>query len=381
MPWPVDEAKTITARWAGNLEADILKVHVNINPIAVSRSVRSEKGSLAMIGRATSLEIRQVQDHVSWWARQYFPDTAEEENVARHGSIWDVLPRESTRAVGKLDITGKAGTNLPADLVFEASTSVQYTNPKAAQIGFDGKLSLDVEALQPGSSGNLEEGISLIQKANIIDLETIVVASGGLVGGAETEQPPEHQKAVLQHIRQRPHGGAGFDYPTWLNRKYNVRAVQVLPDWIGRGSVGVAVVMKEGLFGRAPSQAELNSMADYLGRPNSKLGVRPVTAHVVMLAATIQEIPLAVRLRPDTTEGRANIAEAWTRFLATVGDEDDEENDGPIGALLEPSRISEALSAAQGEYAHDLISPSVPLRLDAKAYPKPGQITYEGDNE
>lgn len=381
MPWPVDDAKTIAARWAGNLEARILKVHVNVDPLAVSRSVRSEKGSLSMIGRASSLEIRQVQDHVSWWARQYFPDTAEEENVARHGDIWEVFPRPATRAVGKLDITGKAGTILPADLIFEASASIQYTNPKASQIGADGKLSLDVEALLTGRNGNLEEGISLTQQTNIADIDTITVATGGLVGGAETEQPPEHQKAVLQHIRQRPHGGAGFDYPTWLDRKYDVRAVQVLPDWIGRGSVGVAVVMKEGLFGRAPSQEELNAMADYLGRPNSKLGVRPVTAHVVMLAATIQEVPLAVRLRPDTAEARANISEAWTRFLATVGDEDDEENDGPIGALLEPSRISEALSAAQGEYAHDLISPSAPLKLDAKAYPVPGQITYEGDND
>jgi len=379
MPWPVDEAKVVAARWAGNLEASILKVHVTINPLAVSRSVRSEKGTFAMLGRATSLEIRQVQDHISWWALQYFPDTAEEENVARHGGIWEVLPRPSTRAIGKLEITGDAGANLPANLIFQSSTA-QYFNPKAAQIDQDGKLLLYVEALKAGVSGNLEEGVSLSETSNNPALTAIVVSVDGLRGGAEKEAPSEHQKAILRHIAQRPHGGAGFDYPTWLDREYDVRAVQVLPDWVGRGSVGIAVVMKDGLFGRAPTQAELDAMQIYLGRPNKKEGVRPVTAHVVVLPASIQEIPLSLKLRPDTTEARANISEAWTRFLATVGDEDDEENDGPIGALLEPSRISEALSSAQGEYAHELLSPTAPLRLDAKAYPKPGQITYEGED-
>src|SRR5690606_18467420 len=109
---------------------------------------------------------------------------------------------------------------------------------------------------------------------------------------------------------------------------------------------------------RAPTPEELAEMLDYLGAPGSSTGLRPVTAYVVIVPAELTEIGLKVRLRPDTVETRAAVTAAWRRFVATIGDEDDDMNAGPIGATIEPSRISEAISAAAGEYAHDLIEPA-----------------------
>ncbi|MEE9921759.1 MAG: hypothetical protein PBV01_00005 [Brucella anthropi] len=79
----------------------------------------------------------------------------------------------------------------------------------------------------------------------------------------------------------------------------------------------------------------------------------------------MRAIPITVRVRPDTIATRAAVEEAFAAFIATIGDANDDQNASPIGARIEPSRISEAISAASGEYAHDLISPSVPLRSTA----------------
>ncbi len=98
---------------------------------------------------------------------------------------------------------------------------------------------------------------------------------------------------------------------------------------------------------------------------------------MIPLAGVLTPVPLTIRLRPDTVLIRAAVTEAFARYIATLGDEEDEENESPIGALIEPSRISEAISAASGEYAHDLLVPAAPYSLDPTHYAVAGTITFE----
>jgi uncharacterized phage protein gp47/JayE len=83
-----------------------------------------------------------------------------------------------------------------------------------------------------------------------------------------------------------------------------------------------------------------------------------------------------VRLRPDGALTRAAVQLAYDRFIATIGDEDDMENESPIGATIEPSRISEAISAADGEYSHDLTIPAARYTLGTKECPIATAITW-----
>ncbi|WP_026379355.1 baseplate J/gp47 family protein [Afifella pfennigii] len=377
MPWPTRKASTIAERIAATLEEAISKLREDLSPLAISRAVRSGRGMLAQLGRAVALELREVHDHISWWGRQYFPDTAEEEFVYRHAGIWGITPRGATAAIGTVTIEGAAGTALPAGIEFAGSDGTVYVSTEAGEIAPNGETSVAVAAVETGTSGNLEAGIRLATVLPFPAITRVTVGAEGIAGGAAEETWQELRLRLLAHIRQRPHGGAAFDYPTWLESEFDVRAVNVVPEWIGRGSVGVVVAIKEGTFGRAPTVDEVEAMQVYLGRFGKPEGVRPVTARVVVVAADVVELPVRLRLRPDTVAARAAVEEAFQRFVATIGDDDDEENAGPIGARIEPSRISEAISAAAGEYAHDLLEPTAPYVLDRKAYPVPGTITFE----
>ena len=377
MPWPVPTAKTVAERIAAAMEYSVSIVRPLVDPLAISRAVRSARGMLAMIGRAVALEVREIHDHVAWWGRQYFVDTAEDENVQRHASIWGVSARPATFAVGKIDIEGAAGTPIPADLEIAGSDGTIFKTTETAVIGANGGVSVSIIASVAGPSGNLEAGIRLRTVTAFPEINRIAVADGGFAGGAEAETPAELSTATIAHIRQRPHGGAGFDYPTWLREKFDVRAVKPETDWIGRGSVGVIVAMKDGTSARAPTESEMAEQLSYLGAPGSSSGVRPVTAYVVIVPAEMREIPIRVRVRPDTVATRAAVEEAYAAFIATIGDENDDQNESPIGAIIEPSRISEAISAASGEYAHDLLSPTARFTMDRDQYPLPGEITFE----
>jgi uncharacterized phage protein gp47/JayE len=377
MPWPIPTAKNIAAKIAGSVEAGILRIRPDADAAAVSRGVRKKEGMWAQLGRAFSLELREAHDHLAWWGRQYFPDTAEEEFVLRHASIWGIEQRGKTKAVGSILIEGVAGTPLPSGLQFSASNAVIYETTAIATIGVAGTVTVAGAAVSAGSDGNLESGVQVTVVTPFPEISKATIATA-FEGGADEQTPAEIQAATLERIRRPPHGGAAFDYPTWVAEVASVKAVSVIEEWIGRGSVGIAVIVhNDDGSPRVPTSIELDAIQDHLGGVGSQTGTRPVTARVIVTPGAIRTLALTVRLRPDTLLTRAAVTDAWARYVATIGDEEDEQNASPIGALIEPSRISEAISAASGEYAHDLILPAAPFELERTEYPVAGPITFE----
>jgi len=376
MPWPVPSAKTIFERVAAELEQALCELRPDIDPVALSRAVRSNHGLISILTRAVAFEVREIHDHIAFWSRQYFPDTAEEEFVARHAGIWGIERRGATHAVGEVIIEGAALTSLPAGLEMSGEGGVIFETIETAQIGDEGSAMVAARAKQAGLAGNIEAGHTLKSIIPFPEIDKITVADHGFAGGAEADTWEDLREAVLARIRQPRHGGAGFDYPEWLRAKFPVRAVSVVADWIGRGSVGIIVAMKDGNAGRPPTEAEQSAMLDCLGRPGSASGVRQVTAHVVIVPAEPVEIALTIRLRPDSIATRGAIIEAWHAFILSLRDAHDDFNASPIGATIELSRLSEALSAAQGEYAHDLIAPASNIVLNATEYAVAGLVTF-----
>ena len=376
MAWPIPTARTIAAKLASTMEAGLLVIRPLLDPVALSRAVRSARGVFAQIFRAVALELRELHDHISWWGRQYFVDTAEDEFVLRHADIYGVDQRPAATAIGRVTIEAVPATVLPSGIQLSSSSGVLYETTEGATVPEGGSVTVSASAIEAGTGGNLEAGIRLSTLNPYPEISKVTV-SVAMLGGVNEQTAAELQQAVLDHLRQPPHGGAGFDYQRWISERWPVKAVGIVADWIGRGSVGVVVVMKnpDGTP-RSPSMEEQDAMADYLGRPGTSAGVRPVGAHPVIVPAALRDIAITVRLRPDSVVTRAAVETAFARYIATIGDADDDQNASPIGAIIEPSRISEAISAAAGEYAHDLIVPAARYVIEPDQYPIAGVITW-----
>ncbi|MGV2066358.1 baseplate J/gp47 family protein [Agrobacterium sp. 22-226-1] len=377
MVWPVPSAKTIFSRIAAAAEVGLLGLYPEADVKAISRAVRSARGMFAVIWSAVAPEVRETHDHIAWWARQWMPDSADDETmILRHASIWGVEPRAATKAVGSVTVEGVAGTVLASGIVLASTATTTYVTTSGGTIAAGGTVIVTAEAVTAGSVGNLESGVQLSTVAAYPEISKITVATA-FAGGADDETPEEVQVRYLQRIREPPMGGSSADYKAWVGNVASVYAVKVVEDWIGRGSVGLVIALKnDDGTPRVPTELELTAIGSYIGAQGSQTGVRPVTARVIPLAAELVQVPASVRLRPDGALTRAAVQAAYDRFLATIGDEDDIENESPIGATIEPSRISEAISAADGEYSHDLTVPAARYTLGTKECPVATEITW-----
>ncbi|MCY1666235.1 baseplate J/gp47 family protein [Rhizobium sp. SL86] len=381
MPWPIDTASTIFGRMASRVEQRILTLAqargLAVTLAKVSLAVRSAQGVIANLLSPIAGEIRNVHEHQAWWGRQYMPDSADdEEMILRHANIWGVEGRAAIKALGDVMFEGAAGTVLASGIPLTAGNGQAYVTTAGGTIPGGGAITLSAEAVTAGAGGNLAAGIVLSTDA-VIDGVTRVSVANPFSGGADAETPAEIQVAYLRRIRTPPMGGAAQDYSAWVAEVADVYAVKPVEDWIGRGSVGVVVALANADgTPRTPTTPELETIGAHLGLIGSQTGVRPVTARTIPVAASLADIPISVRLRPDTSVTRAAVSAAYQRFILTIGDEDDDQNTSPIGALIEPSRISEAISSSSGEYAHDLTSPAAPFTLDRAACPVAGAITW-----
>lgn len=377
MVWPVPAAKTIFSRLAAASEVILLGIYPEADVKAISRAVRSARGMFAVIWSAVAPEVRETHDHIAWWARQWMPDSADDETmILRHASIWGIEPRPATKAVGSVTIEGVAGTVLASGIVLTSTATNTYVTTSGGTIAAGGTVIVTAQAVTAGSAGNLESGVQLSTLAAYPEISKVTVATA-FAGGADDEEPEEVQVRYLQRIREPPMGGSSQDYQAWVGNVASVYAVKVVEDWIGRGSVGLVIALKnDDGTPRIPTELELTAIGNYIGAQGSQTGVRPVTARVIPVAAELVEVPVSVRLRPDGALTRAAVQLAYDRFIATIGDEDDMENESPIGATIEPSRISEAISAADGEYSHDLTIPAARYTLGTKECPIATEITW-----
>lgn len=336
-----------------------------IAPAAIKRAVRSSHGMLGIIIRAVAMELYENHLHLRWWGDQYFPDTAEQEYLLRHCGIWGIIRRPATKAIGKATVEGVPGTGIAAGLQLQGTGDTLYEVLTAATIGASGTARLDLRAVTAGSAGNAAADLPLSFTTLVAGLTEQVAAvdAEGLAGGAEIESWASLLARLLEKIREPAHGGAAFDYPVWVQNTFAASQVRTLESWVGKGSVGVCVAMGSALLPRVPTTSELEAIGAHLA------AVRPVTAQVVPVAVALMPVDHAIILDPYEAKVREAGEAALRAFYA---------REARIGEKLYRSRLSEAISAAAGEYRHELVSPSADIAPALLTQlPVPGSITME----
>lgn len=190
-------------------------------------------------------------------------------------------------------------------------------------------------------TGNADDGTSLILVTPVNGLPSSGVADT-LTGGFDTEELETWRARVIERYYWTPQGGADGDYVVWAKEVPGITRAWTYRHWMGTGTVGVMIASSD-LINPIPEESTETAARQHIGP------LAPVAgSDLYVFRPVAHTVDFHIRVTPDTPEIRAAITAELRSFLL---------RDGYPQGELKVSRISEAISGANGEYSHQLLAP------------------------
>ena len=180
--------------------------------------------------------------YIDWLSKQLLPDTAETEWLDRHAQIWLGGRKAATYATGTANVTGVAGTILPAGTQLTGAGGA-YQTTATITVGITATPTA-IAALTSGSSGNADPGTTLSFSTPVTGLDSSAIVVS-LTGGTDAETDDELRARILERIRNPPMGGDAEDYVQWALAVPGVTRAWSYPQEMGMGTVTVRFMMDD----------------------------------------------------------------------------------------------------------------------------------------
>ncbi|MEM7308915.1 MAG: baseplate J/gp47 family protein [Planctomycetota bacterium] len=319
---------------------------------------RSPLGALAVVQAG---QAHMLHGHLAFLALQLFPDTAEGPYLERLAGTWKVTRKPATFAAGAVDLTGTAGATAPAGTKLVRADGVEYELDAAVVLAGPGAGTGQLTASTAGELGEADAGVELTLSSPIAGVSsTATVGTGGLGGGEDEESDDDLRARLLQRIQNVPEGGSAADYVRWALEVAGITRAWTLPGHFGAGTVGVMVV-EDDETDILPDAAKLAEVQAYLEER------RPVTAAVTAFAPTLVNLDPEIQLTPSNATVQEAVESALRDLILL---------EAKPGGTLALSRITEAISNAEGETDHTLVSPTAAVTVEAGQLLTLGTVTW-----
>lgn len=233
------------------------------------------------------------------------------------------------------------GLKVTAGSVIQRADLVQYT-ATADATSSGGVLRVPITCSSAGAVGNADDGTALILVTPVNGLPSSGVADT-LTGGFDTEDLETWRARVIERYYWTPQGGADGDYVVWAKEVPGITRAWTYRHWMGTGTVGVMIASSD-LINPIPEESTETAARQHI-EP-----LAPVAgSDLYVFRPVAHTVDFHIRVTPDTPEIRAAITAELRSFLL---------RDGYPQGELKVSRISEAISGANGEYSHQLLAPA-----------------------
>lgn len=306
--------------------------------------------------------IHTLYGFIAWVFKQIFPASADSENLRRHASFWNVVPKDATFAQFNLIFTGTDGTVIPAGTQVQRSDGYVFTTDAIGNIAA-GTATVSVTASPgyQGEAGNTEVGAILALTTPIPGVNGQATVGTAIIEAADAESDEDLLARLELRLANPPLGGSKADYKRWALEVAGVTRAWVTPLVMGPGTVGVSFVVDNdpgSIFPDAPKIAEVQAYIEDL---------QPVTMDLYVYAPTDYPVNMTIELTPDTAQIRAAVTAELTDMF---------KRDAEPGGTILLSHVHEAISIAAGETDHVLTGMVANVTAPAGALPRLGVITW-----
>ena len=349
MPWSTPNLVDVRRT---NRDYIVGRLGVPLIPNSVGRVLADANGGNAHL----------ALQYLDWLSLQLLPDTAETQFLDKWGNIYLVNAdgsrgrKQATFASGTVTATGITGAVLPSGsrLTGPTSAAIAYETVAALTLGAS-PAPVTIRALDAGAAGNLDAGmkLSLASAVSGVNGQSVVVAAGGLIGGANEESDDELRVRVLARIRQPPMGGDADDYVNWALEVAGVTRAWCAPNEVSVGTVTLRIMCDDlrASSGGLPTADDLAAVHAFVDT------VRPVTVkEFFVVSPTFQPVDFAVtNLQGDSVALRNAIAAGVKTMLRQRA-----KPASALNGVLQPATtipaawVSEAIYAATAGVFFDL---------------------------
>lgn len=245
-------------------------------------------GDLAARFYAVAAQLYGLYAQEEWTRRQCFPQTAEGDELDKHGWMRSVFRREAVAACGTVrffaDGDRKLAVQIPAGTVCMTAGGVRFVTLEGAVIpAGETQVDVPVQAAQAGSAGNVPAGTVLFLA--VPPLGVVACSNpGSMTGGLDRETDDSLRERVLDSYRRLANGANSAFYHQSAMAFDGVGAVTVLPRNRGVGTVDLVVAAQTGM----PEEELLAQLQEHFD------SVREIAVDVQVLAPTARSVDVAV---------------------------------------------------------------------------------------
>lgn len=338
------------------------------------------RNNLAPSAKVFGAGLHGVHVFADYAARQAFVLTCDADKLDRHGAqMKPPVPRkQAAPAAGVVTVSSLAGATVPAGaILLGAASGLQYQVLVGAVIAAAGSASITVQALVPGSDGNVDAGGALVVGSGITGLILAEAGADGLSGGADLEADDLYRRRLLFARAFPDHAGALPDY-----KRYATAVAGCTRVFLDEGALGRSTLVLYPLFDALPNSG-IGSPGDLL-RVANQIALRKAGGMLVSVRApTPVVVPITITgLVPATPEVRLaaeqEIGFAFARNSRVSGSSLPHPSMDFLAtpAAFSRSWIWQAVANATGEERHTVTLPASDIVLAPGEMAIPGPVTW-----
>jgi uncharacterized phage protein gp47/JayE len=316
---------------------------------------------------------------LDWIAHQSVPFTATGEFLEAWAALKGVLRSPAAVAQGSATFQGLAGTTIALGTSVQRGDGVTYVTTEEAVVAISGFISVALEAVEAGKSGNAGAGTTLVLSNPITGMQNTATSVSAITGGSDDEDDDSLRTRMNLRYAAPPQGGSQADYVDWAFQVPGVSRAWALGNGAGPGTVIVYTMFDQaqaahggfpqGTSGVATLETrDTPATGNQLAIANHIYPLRPVTAIVYAASPQAQAINVTLtNLSPNTTAVRDGIQAALADLYRREGT--------PLGSTIYPSDINAAIESVQGINRFTLQSPVAPVDTNVGFLPVTGTLS------
>jgi uncharacterized phage protein gp47/JayE len=305
---------------------DVGTIHQRMRDQAPADLDKSEGSLFWDLTRPVAIEKSEMVEFAILRTLQLmFPQFAEGVYLDYHGQTVGVTRLPATRASGTVTITGSPGTTIPEGTIVstvasEDSPSIQFVTTEEVTIDETGNVEVEIEAVEPGTLGNVPAGAIQVLGTTISGVESVTNTSA-TSGGTNEEDDEAFRYRILERNQNKSMSGSKQDYIRWAMEVPGVGSVEVLPEWNGPGTVKLLVMDSNG----APANQTLIDAVQNHIAPDGKEGggLAPIGALVSVDAPVQRSINISfswtLESGYDPLLVQDEVEQAITNYFINVG--------------------------------------------------------------